>query len=36
MELIGLLGHQGVGKNYIAEVVLPQILPKKYSSISIC
>lgn len=29
MELIGLLGHQGVGKNYFAEVVLPQILPKK-------
>ncbi len=29
MELIGLLGHQGVGKNYIAEVILPKILPKK-------
>jgi len=29
MELIGLLGHQGVGKNYIAEVVLKKILPKK-------
>ena len=29
MELIGLLGHQGVGKNYIAEVVLKDILPKK-------
>ena len=29
MELIGLLGHQGVGKNYIAEVVLKEILPKK-------
>jgi hypothetical protein len=29
MELIGLLGHQGVGKNYFAEIVLPQILPKK-------
>ena len=29
MELIGLLGHQGVGKNYIAEVVLNKILPKK-------
>ena len=29
MEIIGLLGHQGVGKNYIAEKVLPKILPKK-------
>ena len=29
MELIGLLGHQGVGKNYLAEVILPKILPKK-------
>lgn len=25
--IIGLIGHQGVGKNYIAETVLPQILP---------
>jgi len=29
MEIIGLLGHQGVGKNFLAESVLPQILPKK-------
>ena len=29
MELIGLLGHQGVGKNYIAENILNDILPKK-------
>ena len=29
MELIGLLGHQGVGKNYIAENILNEILPKK-------
>ena len=29
MELIGLLGHQGVGKNYFAEVILPKILPNK-------
>ena len=29
MELIGLLGHQGVGKNYLAEEVLPKVLPKK-------
>ena len=29
MEIIGLLGHQGVGKNYIAEVVLPKLLSKK-------
>ena len=25
MEIIGLLGHQGVGKNYIAENILPDI-----------
>lgn len=25
-EIIGLLGHQGVGKNYIAEKILPKIL----------
>ena len=25
-EIIGLLGHQGVGKNYIAEKILPEIL----------
>jgi len=29
MEIIGLLGHQGVGKNYIAEVILPKVLKKK-------
>lgn len=29
MEIIGLLGHQGVGKNYIAEKILPQILSQK-------
>ena len=29
MELIGLIGHQGVGKNYIAENILPSILPNK-------
>jgi hypothetical protein len=29
MQLIGLLGHQGVGKNYLAEVILPQILTKE-------
>ena len=29
MEIIGLLGHQGVGKNYFAEIVLPKILPNK-------
>lgn len=28
-QIIGLLGHQGVGKNYIAEQVLPKVLPKK-------
>jgi hypothetical protein len=26
MEVIGLLGHQGVGKNYIAEKVLAKVL----------
>ena len=26
MDIIGLLGHQGVGKNYIAEKILPSIL----------
>ena len=29
MEIIGLLGHQGVGKNYIAEKILPFILEEK-------
>ena len=29
MEVIGLLGYQGVGKNFIAENVLDEILPKK-------
>ena len=29
MELIGFLGHQGVGKNYLAETILPKILNKK-------
>ena len=29
MQVIGLLGHQGVGKNYIAEVILPQLLSQK-------
>jgi hypothetical protein len=28
-QIIGLLGHQGVGKNYIAEKIFPMILPKK-------
>jgi hypothetical protein len=27
--IIGLIGHQGVGKNYIAEKVLPNILPQE-------
>ena len=37
MELIGLLGHQGVGKNYIAENILNEILPKKkYFNYGIC
>lgn len=27
--IIGLIGHQGVGKNYIAEKVLPDILPQE-------
>jgi len=29
VEIIGLLGHQGVGKNYISEKILPTILSKK-------
>ena len=29
MEIIGLLGHQGVGKNYIAERILPKVLESK-------
>ena len=29
MEVIGLLGYQGVGKNYIAENILNEILPKE-------
>lgn len=29
VEIIGLLGHQGVGKNYLAEKILPKILPQK-------
>jgi phosphomevalonate kinase len=29
MEIIGLLGHQGVGKNYIAEKILPSVLQDK-------
>ena len=29
MEIYGILGHQGVGKNYLAEKVLPEILPNK-------
>ena len=28
-EIIGLLGHQGTGKNYIAENIIPKILPNK-------
>lgn len=32
MEIIGLMGHQGVGKNYIADVLLKN-LPKKNSVI---
>ena len=32
MEIIGLMGHQGVGKNYIADVLLKK-LPKKNSVI---
>ena len=28
-EIIGIIGHQGVGKNYIAEKILPNILEKK-------
>lgn len=26
LEIIGLLGHQGVGKNYIAEHIIPKVL----------
>ena len=29
MEIYGILGHQGVGKNYIAENILPKELPNK-------
>jgi len=29
MQIIGLLGHQGVGKNHIAEIVLPKLLSQK-------
>lgn len=29
MKIIGLLGHQGVGKNYISEKILPSILNEK-------
>ena len=29
VEIIGLLGHQGVDKNYLAEKILPKILPQK-------
>jgi len=29
MEIIGIIGNEGVGKNYIAEKVLPEILPIK-------
>jgi hypothetical protein len=29
MEVIGLLGHQGVGKNYIAENILDKVLESK-------
>ena len=29
MEIIGLLGNAGCGKNYIAEKILPKILPNK-------
>lgn len=29
MEVIGLLGHQGVGKNYIAENILSKVLKSK-------
>ena len=29
MEIIGLLGHAGTGKNYIAENILPKILKPK-------
>ena len=32
MEIIGLMGHQGVGKNYLADVLLKN-LPKKNSII---
>ena len=32
MEIIGLMGHQGVGKNYIADVLLKH-LPTKNSVI---
>ena len=28
-EIIGFIGHQGVGKNYISEKILPDILEKK-------
>jgi dephospho-CoA kinase len=29
MEIIGLLGHAGTGKNYVAENILPKILKPK-------
>lgn len=32
-EIIGLLGHQGVGKNYIAEKILPEILIKSRNTV---
>ena len=32
-EIIGLLGHQGVGKNYIAEKILPEILPQSRNTV---
>ena len=35
IEIIGLLGHQGVGKNYIAEYVIPEVIPTKKNTVVI-
>ena len=33
LEIIGILGHAGTGKNYIAENVLPKLLTPKKSMV---
>lgn len=35
IEIIGLLGHQGVGKNYIAEKIIPRALPTNKNTLVI-